>query len=96
MLDSPSVPNYTRWFVLAQILIKRLRHRGLPKYPLQGLLTGLITMMLQLLDIKDSKEAVYGALDAWVAWEQNFPIVSIKRALLALEKEQQWHRVVQV
>ncbi|KAG2672403.1 hypothetical protein I3760_13G039000 [Carya illinoinensis] len=49
-----------------------------------------------LLDIKDSKEAVYGALDAWVAWEQNFPIVSIKRALLALEKEQQWHRVVQV
>jgi hypothetical protein len=51
---------------------------------------------LQLLDIKDSKEAVYGALDAWVAWEKNFPIASLKRALLALEKEQQWHRVVQV
>lgn len=49
-----------------------------------------------LLDIKDSKEAVYGALDAWVAWEKNFPIASLKRALLALEKEQQWHRVVQV
>lgn len=49
-----------------------------------------------LLDIKDSKEAVYGALDAWVAWEQNFPISSLKRALIALEKEQQWHRIVQV
>lgn len=49
-----------------------------------------------LLDIKDSKEAVYGALDAWVAWEQNFPIASLKRALLVLEKEQQWHRIIQV
>lgn len=46
--------------------------------------------------MKDSKEAVFGTLDAWVAWEQNFPIASLKRALLALEKEQQWHRVVQV
>ncbi|KAL4599483.1 hypothetical protein ACB092_11G130500 [Castanea dentata] len=50
----------------------------------------------KLLDIKDSKEAVYGALDAWVAWEQNFPIASLKRALLVLEKEQQWHRIIQV
>ena len=51
---------------------------------------------MQLLDLKDTKEAVYGALDAWVAWEQNFPIASLKRAMLALEKEQQWHRIVQV
>ncbi|KAJ0028583.1 hypothetical protein Pint_36015 [Pistacia integerrima] len=49
-----------------------------------------------LLDLKDSKEAVYSCLDAWVAWEQNFPIASLKQALFALEKEQQWHRVVQV
>ncbi|GFS38615.1 hypothetical protein Acr_00g0058580 [Actinidia rufa] len=49
-----------------------------------------------LLDLQDSKEAIYGALDAWVAWEQTFPIGSLKRVLLTLEKEQQWHRVVQV
>lgn len=49
-----------------------------------------------LLDIKDSKEAVYGVLDAWVAWEENFPIASLKRVLSVLEKEQQWHRIVQV
>ncbi|KAB1225402.1 hypothetical protein CJ030_MR1G019284 [Morella rubra] len=53
-------------------------------------------LVTTLLDMKDSKEAVFGTLDAWVAWEQNFPIASLKRALLALEKEQQWHRVVQV
>ncbi|KAG9443426.1 hypothetical protein H6P81_014766 [Aristolochia fimbriata] len=49
-----------------------------------------------LLDLKESKEAVYGALDAWVAWEQTFPLVSLRRALITLEKEQQWHKVVQV
>ncbi|XP_059637454.1 pentatricopeptide repeat-containing protein At4g18975, chloroplastic [Cornus florida] len=49
-----------------------------------------------LLDLKDSKEEVYGAMDTWVAWEQNFPIGPLKRALLLLEKEQQWHRVIQV
>ncbi|KAL2348138.1 hypothetical protein Fmac_002138 [Flemingia macrophylla] len=49
-----------------------------------------------LLELNDSKEAVYGALDAWVAWEQNFPIASLKTILNSLEKEQQWHRVVQV
>ncbi|KAL0559915.1 hypothetical protein IC582_000296 [Cucumis melo] len=49
-----------------------------------------------LLDLRDSKEAVYGALDAWVAWEQDFPIASLKHVLAALEKEQQWHRIVQV
>lgn len=49
-----------------------------------------------LLDLDDSKDSVYGTLDAWVAWEQNFPIAPLKNVLLALEKEQQWHRVVQV
>ncbi|XP_008804661.1 pentatricopeptide repeat-containing protein At4g21190 [Phoenix dactylifera] len=49
-----------------------------------------------LLDLKNSKEAVYGTLDAWVAWEQNFPLAMLKRALIVLEKQEQWHRVVQV
>uniref|UniRef100_A0A2P2K0B4 Pentatricopeptide repeat-containing protein At4g18975ic-like n=1 Tax=Rhizophora mucronata TaxID=61149 RepID=A0A2P2K0B4_RHIMU len=53
-------------------------------------------LLKTLLNLKDSKEAVYGALDAWVAWEQDFPLVSLRRALIALEKEQQWHRVIQV
>ncbi|MBA0614445.1 hypothetical protein Godav_014743 [Gossypium davidsonii] len=51
---------------------------------------------MQLLDLKDSKEAIYSALDAWVAWEQNFPIGPLKNVILALEKEHQWHRIVQV
>ncbi|KAH6769981.1 PPR containing-like protein [Perilla frutescens var. hirtella] len=49
-----------------------------------------------LMDLQDSKEVVYSALDAWVAWERDFPIGALKNVLLALEKEQQWHRVIQV
>ncbi|TQE12761.1 hypothetical protein C1H46_001634 [Malus baccata] len=49
-----------------------------------------------LLDLSDSKEAVYGSLDGWVAWEEDFPIGKIRMALIALEKEQQWHRIVQL
>lgn len=49
-----------------------------------------------LLDTNDSKEAIYGALDAFVAWEQNFPIGQLKNIIITLEKEHQWHRVIQV
>ncbi|XP_027360000.1 pentatricopeptide repeat-containing protein At4g18975, chloroplastic isoform X2 [Abrus precatorius] len=34
-----------------------------------------------LLELNDSKEAIYGALDAWVAWEKNFPIASLKTVI---------------
>ncbi|TVU27204.1 hypothetical protein EJB05_29800 [Eragrostis curvula] len=49
-----------------------------------------------LLNLEDSKEVVYNTLDAWVAFEQDFPLASLKQALTALEKEEQWHRIVQV
>lgn len=51
---------------------------------------------MQLFELKDNKEAIYGTLDAWVAWEQNFPVASLRRALDALEKQHQWHRIIQV
>ncbi|XP_078445533.1 PPR containing-like protein [Wolffia australiana] len=53
-------------------------------------------LLNQLNDVGDSREAVYGALDAWVAWEKSFPLVSLKRMLITLEKQEQWHRVVQI
>ncbi|KAI3910253.1 hypothetical protein MKW92_041931 [Papaver armeniacum] len=53
-------------------------------------------LMNTLLHLEDSKETIYSTLDAWVASEQKFPTVSLKRTLIALEREQQWHRVIQV
>lgn len=57
-----------------------------------------VNFLLQTLidDLNDSKEGVYGALDAWVVWEQKFPIESIKIVIKKLETDHQWHRVVQV
>ncbi|KAK3119619.1 hypothetical protein QOZ80_9AG0672890 [Eleusine coracana subsp. coracana] len=49
-----------------------------------------------LLNLEDSKEVVYSTLDAWVAFEQDFPLASLKQALTSLEKKEQWHRIVQV
>ncbi|TVU50661.1 hypothetical protein EJB05_02040, partial [Eragrostis curvula] len=54
------------------------------------------TLAVKLLNLEDSKEVVYNTLDAWVAFEQDFPLASLKQALTALEKEEQWHRTVQV
>lgn len=61
--------------------------------PRKDKITFLVTT---LMDLPNSKEAVFSTLDAWVAWERDFPIGALKNVLLALEKEQQWHRVVQV
>ncbi|KAL4587783.1 hypothetical protein LXL04_000657 [Taraxacum kok-saghyz] len=56
-----------------------------------------INFLLKILtDLDNSKESVYNALDAWVAWEQDFPIGPLRRALITLEKDHQWHRVIHV
>ncbi|KAL5705468.1 hypothetical protein ACHQM5_023766 [Ranunculus cassubicifolius] len=55
-----------------------------------------IPCKFQLLTLKESREEVYAALDAWVAWERAFPLNSLRIALVSLEKEQEWHRVIQV
>ncbi|XP_059068452.1 uncharacterized protein LOC131077222 [Cryptomeria japonica] len=49
-----------------------------------------------VLKLNDSKEAVYGTLDSWVAQEATFPSNVLKRALYMLEKKQQWHRIIQL
>ncbi|KAF3779581.1 Pentatricopeptide repeat-containing protein [Nymphaea thermarum] len=57
---------------------------------------GVVHRPEQLFSLKESKKAVYGALDAWVAWEQNFPLGPLRQTLTMLEKQHQWHRIVQV
>ncbi|XP_021852567.1 pentatricopeptide repeat-containing protein At4g18975, chloroplastic isoform X2 [Spinacia oleracea] len=42
------------------------------------------------------KEAVYRALDEWVAWELEFPMLAAAKALKILKSQRQWLRVIQV
>ncbi|XP_057465295.1 pentatricopeptide repeat-containing protein At4g18975, chloroplastic isoform X2 [Actinidia eriantha] len=46
--------------------------------------------------LPNEKEAVYGALDKWTAWETEFPLIAAAKALQILRKRRQWIRVIQV
>ncbi|KAK4589421.1 hypothetical protein RGQ29_020129 [Quercus rubra] len=46
--------------------------------------------------LPNEKEAVYGALDKWTAWETEFPLIAAAKALRILRKRSQWKRVIQV
>ncbi|KAM0881873.1 hypothetical protein ACQ4PT_032658 [Festuca glaucescens] len=47
-------------------------------------------------DLSNVKEEVYGALDSFVAWELEFPLIAVKKALQMLEEEKEWKRIIQV
>ncbi|KAF5736284.1 pentatricopeptide repeat-containing protein [Tripterygium wilfordii] len=49
-----------------------------------------------LSELPNEKEAVYGALDKWIAWETEFPLIAAAKALRTLRKRNQWHRVIQL
>ncbi|PIA58442.1 hypothetical protein AQUCO_00500400v1 [Aquilegia coerulea] len=46
--------------------------------------------------LPNEKEAVYEALDKWIAWETEFPLIAAAKALKILQKRNQWLRVIQV
>ncbi|KAF3603355.1 hypothetical protein F2Q69_00033472 [Brassica cretica] len=55
-----------------------------------------LNLVRMLSGLPNEKEVVYGALNKWVAWEVEFPIVAAAKALQILRKRSQWHRVIQV
>lgn len=52
-------------------------------------------LIFQVTKLPNEKEAVYGALDKWVAWETEFPLVAAAKALGILRKRRQWLRIIQ-
>ncbi|XP_031389855.1 pentatricopeptide repeat-containing protein At4g21190 isoform X2 [Punica granatum] len=46
--------------------------------------------------LSNVKEEVYGALDSFIAWELEFPVITVKKALKTLEKQNEWKRIIQV
>ncbi|KAG4192112.1 hypothetical protein ERO13_A07G137500v2 [Gossypium hirsutum] len=53
----------------------------------------LVTCVKQLSNVK---EEVYGALDSFITWELEFPLITVKKALKILQNEQEWKRIIQV
>ncbi|XP_042470477.1 pentatricopeptide repeat-containing protein At4g21190-like isoform X2 [Zingiber officinale] len=55
-----------------------------------------LNLKLIIKGLSNVKEEVYGALDSFVAWELEFPLVVVKKALKTLEFEKEWKRIIQV
>lgn len=49
-----------------------------------------------VMKLSNEKEIVYGALDQWVAWEEEFPLIALAKALRILRQRDQWQQVIQV
>ncbi|XP_065880240.1 pentatricopeptide repeat-containing protein At4g18975, chloroplastic [Euphorbia lathyris] len=47
-------------------------------------------------ELPDEKDAVYGSLDKFIAWETEFPLIAVAKALRILRKRNMWRRVIQV
>ncbi|CAI6011583.1 unnamed protein product [Closterium sp. NIES-65] len=47
-------------------------------------------------DVPDTKEDVYRALDAWAAFQLDFPLLAVKRALRIMQQGGEWKRILQV
>ncbi|KAA8539967.1 hypothetical protein F0562_026659 [Nyssa sinensis] len=62
--------------------------------------TGTISKSVKLVEcvkgLSNVKEEVYGALDSFIAWELEFPLIIVKKALKILENEKEWKRIIQV
>ncbi|PHT56151.1 Pentatricopeptide repeat-containing protein, chloroplastic [Capsicum baccatum] len=46
--------------------------------------------------LPNKKESVYGALDKWIAWDTEFPLIAVAKALRILRQRRLWKRVIQV
>ncbi|KAH6779059.1 Pentatricopeptide repeat superfamily protein [Perilla frutescens var. hirtella] len=46
--------------------------------------------------LPNEREAVYGALDEWIAWETEFPLIAAAKALRILRSRNQWKCLIQV
>ncbi|CAJ2639279.1 unnamed protein product [Trifolium pratense] len=55
-----------------------------------------LTLVRTICELPNEKEAVYGALDKWTAWETEFPLIAVAKALNILRKRGQWVRAIQL
>ncbi|WOL17445.1 hypothetical protein Cni_G26237 [Canna indica] len=55
-----------------------------------------VPLYMKIKGLSNVKEEVYGALDSFIAWELEYPLIVVKKALKRLEFEKEWKRIIQV
>lgn len=61
-----------------------------------GTISKAAKLVQSIKELSNVKEEVYGALDSYVAWELEFPLITVKKALKTLEQQEEWKRIIQV
>ncbi|KAL6291574.1 hypothetical protein ACE6H2_009084 [Prunus campanulata] len=61
-----------------------------------GTISKSIKLVESIKGLSNVKEEVYGALDSFIAWELEFPLITVKKALKTLENQKEWKRIIQV
>ncbi|CAL0333294.1 unnamed protein product [Lupinus luteus] len=61
-----------------------------------GTISKAAKLVKSIKELSNVKEEVYGALDSYVAWELEFPLITVKKALKTLEDQREWKRVIQI
>ncbi|KAG6383426.1 hypothetical protein SASPL_156820 [Salvia splendens] len=55
-----------------------------------------LNLIQTICGLPNEKEAVYSALDEWLAWETEFPLIAAAKAMVILRKRSQWKRIIQI
>ncbi|RVX01983.1 Pentatricopeptide repeat-containing protein [Vitis vinifera] len=96
-LDAVEIPKNPRSIVVCGAKGPRPRY---PRVWKTRQRIGTISKSAKLVDcikgLSNVKEEVYGALDSFIAWELEFPLITVKKALKTLEDQKEWKRIIQV
>lgn len=95
--ESPEVPRSLSTVVVCAAKGPRPRY---PRVWKSRKKIGTISKSAQLVTcikgLSNVKEEIYGALDSFIAWDLEFPLIVVKKALKTLEYEREWKRIIQV
>lgn len=95
--EAIKIPTSTRGTVVCAAKGPRPRYPRVWKTNKKiGTISKAAKLVNSIKELSNVKEEVYGALDSYVAWELEFPLITVKKALKTLEFEQEWKRVIQV
>lgn len=61
-----------------------------------GTISKSAKLVQSIKELSNVKEEVYGALDSFIAWELEFPLITVKKAIKTLEEQKEWKRIIQV
>ncbi|KAM3381950.1 pentatricopeptide repeat-containing protein [Capsicum galapagoense] len=89
--------NYNRNIVVCEAKGPRPRYPRVWKTKRKiGTISKSVKLVECIKGLSNVKEEVYGALDSFIAWELEFPLITVKKALKILENDKEWKRIIQV